>query len=138
MEAFVFTPSHIVIGTFHVQGLDEIPAKFQELVAKNPAVQVDSYIVASGKSWILTSIDPFQLQDGPIRTPETEKAAFTANAQYLAGADRGHTDIILIIGGIVMMAFSLAAAGRISFWAVGAIAFGAIRFFKGLSKRTAV
>lgn len=137
----MFTPSHIVIGTFHVQGLEEIPAKFQELVAKNPAVQIDSYIVASGKSWILTSIAPFQLRDGPLRTPETEKAAFTANAQYLAGADRGQTDMIVgaifIIGGIVMTAFSLAAAGRISLWAVGAIVFGAIQLFRGLSKRTA-
>ena len=139
MEAFLFSPSNIVIETFHVQSLEEIPAKFKELQANNPSLQVDSYIVAAGQSWILTSIEPFHLRDGPIRTPETEKAAFTTNAQYLAGADRGHTDMIVgaifVIGGIVMIAFSFAAVRGISLWSVGAIVFGMIRVFRGLSKR---
>ena len=141
MEAFVFSPSNIVIETFHVQTSKRSPQNFKSWWPANPAVQVDSYVVASGKSWILTSIDPFELRDGPIRTPETGKAAFTANAQYLAGADRGHTDMIVgaifCIGGIIMTAFSFAAVRGISLWAVGSIMFGAIRFFRGLSKRMA-
>ena len=50
MEAFLFSPSNIVIETFHVQSLEEIPAKFKELLANNPSLQVDSYIVAAGQS----------------------------------------------------------------------------------------
>jgi len=140
MEAFLFSPSDIVIATFHVNSLEEVPAKFKELLANNPSLQVDSYIMASGRSWILTSIQPFQLRDGAIQTSETEKAAFTANAQYLAGADRGYTDMIVgaifVVGGIAMIAFSVTAVRRISLWSVAIIVFGVIRIFRGMSKQT--
>ncbi len=86
MKAFIFEPSNKFIGKLDVGSLDEIPDKVREFHVSNKSVPIYSYVEASGKTWTIVSLDPFQLDDGRVSpTPRQQSSSSSATSHDPAG-----------------------------------------------------
>jgi hypothetical protein len=74
MKAFVFRPSNHLITKLDVSGLDDVPSRLKEFIRIAPSGSVPpySYVEASGKTWTIINVDPFQVTVGRSMAPPSE------------------------------------------------------------------
>lgn len=69
MKAHIFKSSNEHIGGFSFDGPDDFSERLKEFVESHGGVPTFSYVEADGKTWTITSLSPFAMQEGRLMSP---------------------------------------------------------------------
>lgn len=81
MKVFLFSPNNKCIGKLDISDAEEIPQKVEAFIRVNPDIERLSYVEFGPRVWTITSLSPFELQEGVFmeRSSALPKDSVSAN-----------------------------------------------------------